>query len=250
MAFRRRRSSRTRVSVECSLPENAQACIRELELLEEKRQVIINRVKIVTAKLKLLVGKQRTPSWSQKSTQPRNKEATENKTNSLSNGEKVNDDVTSSQHEIVNNDNPVTSRTNRCWSVVKEAVIGSEMSSPLITAIKNLRERREQQRAITIWTKNLTHLFLVADADDSGYIDKSEYQQMIEMLGMSDELKFCLREKFSSIDKNGSGGINLDEFLIFFLTFPMFEKELMSNADNNTPHIYLKSLSRTQHWQQ
>merc|ERR1719317_632303 len=101
-----------------------------------------------------------------------------------------------------------------------------------------------------MWARNLANLFFLTDQDGSGYIDATEYHQMIDRLDISKELKICLRDKFSAIDKDGIGGIDLTEFLMYFLNFPMFKEELLTHAHNNAPYIYDTSLSFTQHWRQ
>merc|ERR1719419_983055 len=59
-----------------------------------------------------------------------------------------------------------------------------------------------------------------------------------------------MQEKFKSIDEDGSGELNLPEFLLFFLKFPKFKEELLLNAQSNAPYIYESTLTTRQRWRQ
>jgi len=71
---------------------------------------------------------------------------------------------------------------------------------------------------------------------------------MIKKLDISEGLKSLLYFKFDVIDKNGSGRINLKEFLYFFMVFPNLNSELVRHANTNAPYLYESSLSRAQKW--
>jgi len=133
---------------------------------------------------------------------------------------------------------------------VQEEDLNGEQSSPLIVALKKLQQRRGQKRGIKMWTQNLANLFFIADSDRSGVIECREYSQMINKLDLSESLKSSLLEKFKNIDEDGSGGINLYEFLLFFLKFPKFKEELLLNAHNNAPYIYESTLTTRQRLRQ
>jgi len=69
---------------------------------------------------------------------------------------------------------------------------------------------------------------------------------MISRLHLSEPLKNILRNTFSNVDKDDSNGINLKEFLLFFLKFPLFKQELLTNENNNAPYNYEDTLTRRQ----
>jgi len=238
-----------------SLPETAEACANEIELLEEQQRKIMDRMKMVTVQLNNVLRKQSKSSMINKPTQAVNAgdedESVENKSNKT-NMEKQAKVFTSNRgNEEVDNEQLMDARVEVYdIDMAEDEDNPAELSSPLISAIKKLHQRSDQKRDLKMWSQNLANLFLHTDVDGSGYIDEKEYQQMLDRLDISDELKFSLREKFDSIDKDGNDGICLTEFLFFFLTFPMFRKELQNNAHSNSPFIYEKALTSKQQWRQ
>lgn len=123
-------------------------------------------------------------------------------------------------------------------------------STPLVSALKNLQHRRGLKRGIKMWSYNLVNLFSSNDLDGSRFIDLFEYKEMIHRLDLSEPLKNMLWNKFSNIDRDGSNDINLTEFLLFFLRFPLFKQELLSNENNNAPYNYENTLTRRQRFRQ
>jgi len=65
---------------------------------------------------------------------------------------------------------------------------------------------------------------------------------MVNHLDLTDRLKSSLVEKFHSVDRDGSGGITLSEFVLFFQKFPSFKQELLKHAKSNAPFINQKAL--------
>jgi len=135
------------------------------------------------------------------------------------------------------------------WEDENNLCFENDQSSPLICALKRLQRRHGQKRGTRMWIENLTKLYFITDTDSSGIVDRNEYYDMIELLDLSERLKESLRQKFGTIN-NGSDGISLREFLMFFLTFPPFNKELLRHADNNAPFVYVNNLTTTQQWRQ
>ena len=66
--------------------------------------------------------------------------------------------------------------------------------------------------------------FRVFDVDGGGTIDSEEYQNLMEMLGMSSDPE-VLTEMFVAMDADEDGELQFEEFLILMAT-------LMSNEDN------------------
>merc|ERR1719397_621536 len=109
----------------------------------------------------------------------------------------------------------------------------NESCSPLILALKELRQKHVKKEIIKTWIRNLASLFFMTDADRSGQIDSCEYGKMISTLHLSEKLKFSLMNKFGDIDEDNSGNVSLDEFLKFFLLYPKFNEEVLMNARRN-----------------
>jgi len=228
------------------IPQTAEACVREMELLEQHNRVIMDRMKMVTAQLQQLIRKKSKSSVIEVAVE---EEAGEKRTNRSESGEQ--DSKINSNTE--DDDQMAAPKVEIRWQpslYKKEDMLEDEVSSPLISALKKLQQRRDQIRGIKMWSENLANLFWLTDEDHSGYIDVEEYYRMIERLDISEELKLTLRSEFYTIDQDGNDGINLTEFLMFFLNFPLFQEELLTNAHKNAPFIYEKSLSLTQHWRQ
>merc|ERR1719320_1177541 len=95
--------------------------------------------------------------------------------------------------------------------------------SPLIIALKELHQKRMQEKEIKMWIRDLESLFYEIDKDKSGNIDREEYEDMINSFEMSDSLKTFLSGKFGVIDEDNNGYIDLNEFLTFFLYSPNFK---------------------------
>jgi len=224
-----------------TLPETAEACASEMEFLEEQQKFIMDRLKLVTTQLqKVLLKKPETIE--EEPGKMTAGSADMGKGTSDSAGE--NEDEKVGQGQVV--DFPVEVYN---VNMVDDENMDGELSSPLISAIKKLHQRSDQKRELKLWAQNLANLFHLTDEDGSGYIDEKEYQNMLDRLDISEPLKLSLREKFNCIDKDGHG-INLKEFLLFFLNYPMFKTELQTNAHNNSPYTYENTLTRTQLWRQ
>jgi hypothetical protein len=228
-------------SFSAPLPETAEACASEMQRLEEQEKLIMDRLKLVTAQLQKLLHKKPNPN---------EEELGEMKTSSTDMGKRSSDLVGNNENEEVHceqgMDLPIEVYK---LNGAEDENMASELSSPLISAIKKLHARSDQKRELKMWAQNLANLFYHNDEDGSGYIDEKEYQHMLDRLDISEQLKLSLREKFNSIDKDGQG-INLTEFLLFFLNYPMFRKELQTNAHNNAPYTYENTLTKTQLWRQ
>jgi len=227
------------------LPQTGEACAREMELLEEHNRVIMVRMKMVTAQLQKVLRKKSELSVTEVAVEEEPGEKRTNRSESGQQDSKINSDTEDDEQMAA-------PKVEICWQpsyYKKDDMLEAEVSSPLISALKKLQQRSDQKRGIKMWSENLANLFWLTDEDQSGYIDLEEYQRMIDGLDISEELKLTLRDKFYTIDQDGNG-INLTEFLMFFLNFPLFQEELLINAHNNAPFIYEKTLSLTQHWRQ
>jgi len=234
------------------LPQTAEACAKEMELLEKQNQVVMDRMAKVTAQLQSALQKKSKSSVTEK--QRTSGAAAEDEAGEKRNNRSEFGDQDSNIDSNTKDDEQMaTANVEACrlpGSDKEEDVPEEDLCSPLISALKKLQKRRDQKRGIKMWSQNLANLFWLTDEDHSGYIDEHEYHRMIDGLDISPQLKASLRDKFYSIDQDGSKGICLTEFLMFFLNFPMFQKELLKNAHNNAPFIYEKTLSCTQHWRQ
>lgn len=212
--------------------------------------MITERMKLLTAQLQQVLRKKtRLSATNNPKTlvTTSEDEADENKTNNTVIEEQASDVVSDSEDEGAEFSQITTSKAELYYVEGAEGDDQTnEVSSPLISALKKLRQRSDQKRGIKMWAQNLANLFFLTDEDGSGFIDSREYHQMIERLDISEALKLSLSDKFSTIDKDGSDGINLTEFLFFFLKYPMFKTELLDHAQNNAPYMYEKTLSRIQ----
>jgi len=121
-------------------------------------------------------------------------------------------------------------------------------STSLTCAIKKLQEKSDYKKEIKTCTQYLADLFFLADADGTGHIDEKEYQQMLDKLNISEDLRNSLGEKFNTINSDGIDEISMTEFLLFFLTFPKFRKEFEANVNTNLPYVYEKTLTGYQYW--
>jgi len=233
------------------LPQTAEACAREMELLEEQNKVLMDRLTKVTAQLQhALRKKSKSPVMEKPPTSGvASQEETGEKRTTRSEVEVQGSEIDSNteDEERMPASNLEIYRLSR--SEKQEDEPEEEVCSPLIAALKKLQKRRDQKRGIKMWSHNLANLFGLTDQDQSGYIDEQEYLNMINGLDISQELKATLKDRFYSIDQDGNG-INLTEFLMFFLNFPMFQQELLRNSHNNAPYIYEKTLTWMQHWRQ
>jgi len=232
------------------LPQTAEACAREMEQLEEQQRVVMDHMKMVTAQLQRVLRNKPKPSMTEKPRTSITKvkyEAGAKKTNSSDIVEQGSEIVCDTEYK-----EQITASPTELYYLpgADEEDMPPEVSSPLISALKKLQQRRDQKRGIKVWAQNLANLFFLVDEDGSGLIDIREYNLMIDSLDVSEKLKFSLRDQFYRIDKDGNDGINLTEFLMFFLRFPMFKEELLTHSHNNAPYIYETTLSCTQHWRQ
>jgi len=136
--------------------------------------------------------------------------------------------VLENDKEISNKSDNMNIRTcNFLWEnldVLPEYTQDSK-STPLIAALNKLKWQYEDIRQIKKWCVKLTKLFEFS-SDESGIIGEEEYITMVHQLPLSNELKKSLSTKFSVIDNDNSGGINLTEFLYFFLQYKPFREEL------------------------
>jgi len=225
-----------------SLPQTAEECAREIVLLEGHQRAIMERRKVLTAQLQNVLDKQK----------PRGNlvdlEHSEFKANNAEKRYQTSEAGNGSWEELEEgaHNQSVFSSNLFVPNDADDGDMSGEVASPLISAIRKLQLRHDQKRGIKMWTKYLANLFGVTDKDGSGYIDQQEYQRMLNMLNISKELKFDLRDKFSHIDKDGNG-INLKEFLVFFMNSPIFQEELEINAKSNAPYIYETNLSGCQY---
>lgn len=124
----------------------------------------------------------------------------------------------------------------------------TDLCTPLIIALKQLRERQIQKKTIKKWIYNLANLFVTTDQDSNGYVEPEEYSKMISSLNLSEELKTSLGSKFREIDEDNTGKINLGEFLQFFLLFPKFNEEVLMYVRRNAPYSFDSGLTWLQRW--
>jgi len=257
-SMRRKSLSLSRTNETEKLPDSKKECMRELAAIYTQQVALMARQKKVTERLQKLMKEKEnlTPQGfeSDSSTAAWQNEAVPfgfwNK------GESKPANKPNPIPQVFNN---ICKSESPRWKVVVGDFdsdsdgqwdnLGNQ-STPLIIALKKLQQRRGQIRGIKMWTNNLANLFYLADTNSSGLIDFHEYREMLEKLDLSESLKNALRTKFNNIDTDGSGAINLEEFLMFFLKFPKFKKELLINAHNNAPYIYEKALSSRQKWRQ
>jgi len=254
---RRRSLSRTNESEK--LPDSKKECMRELAAIYTQQVSLMARQKKVTERLQTLMLENEnlmTKAYDSDSSTRTWKQNENVNFDFWNKGEPRFPRKSSPIPQVFNNIYPSDSPR---WKVVvggcesdgdEEWVDNDCQSTPLIIALKKLQQRRGQIRGIKMWTNNLANLFYLADTNSSGLIDFDEYREMLEKLDISESLKNSLRTKFNNIDKDGSGAINLEEFLMFFLKFPKFKQELLTNSHNNAPYIYEKALSSCQRWRQ
>jgi len=231
------------------LPESAEACARELEQLAERQREVMARMKQVSSSLnQMLLRSQTVPS---QEVIPKKEEAGRKWTPSFARGtSQIEIDSTIEEDKPPNDEKPPDLNPAYDFSTGEYVDINCDQSSPLIVALKKLQQHRGQKRGIKMWSHNLANLFSIIDVDGSRYIDPREYQDMIKKLDLSEPLKNILQDTFRTIDIDGSNDINLTEFLLYFLKFPMFKQELLTNANNNAPYNYENTLTRNQRWRQ
>jgi len=229
------------------LPGSKNECMRQLATIYTQQLALMTRQKKVTEKLQQLM-KEDSDSSSEVGNQ------VDSVPSEGFNQAESTSIMKLSPHPEVFTKSVTTSEDSKVEIVIHDSIDDerwdNELSTPLIMALKKLQQRRGQIRGIKMWTNNLANIFFLADTDCSGLIDFEEYSVMLDKLDLSESLKNSLRTKFNYIDKDGSGEINLEEFLLFFLKFPKFKKELRIHAHDNAPFIYEKSLSSHQRWRQ
>jgi len=222
---------------ELPLPDSAEACAKELELLSKQQREITKKVADIT---KLL-----------RQSMQNNDQSTEviNKAETASNvyREVQLERKLSTSDNVKEGDQPAEEGYMSVCEFGGENNM-SEQSSPLILALKKLQQHHSHKLGIKTWANDLANWFCVADVDGSRNIEENEFKIMIDKLDLSQDLKTVLKAKFHQIDKDGSDGISLAEFLDFFLKFPMFKRELLLHADNNAPYVYEKNLTNAQHF--
>lgn len=234
-----------------TLPRTMRDCVRELSFISSRQLTLTRRQKKVTERLQFLAQEASCAKTSDSDTSSA-PDLNNNETQKVSKYEETPMITTASAGRLVSNTSMSSLENETGYDSFNELLPGMEpeQSSPLILALKKLLKRRGQKRGIKMWTQNLANLFYIADSDCSGLIEWSEYSQMIEKLDLSQDLKSSLQKKFKSIDEDGSGAINLDEFLLFFLKFPKFKDELLLHAHSNAPYIYENTLTCRQRWRQ
>jgi len=232
------------------LPHSAEACTRELEQLAARQRAVMSRMKEVSTSLNQMLWSQTDHSEAHteevvvdKSTAPVLDRGTSNV--------QIND-TESEKNESPKDEMPPPAvyQANDFPANESYPDINCDQSSPLISALKKLQHSRGQKRGVKMWSHNLARLFSISDVDGSRYIDPCEYKDMINTLDLSESLKDILRNTFRKIDIDGSNDINLREFLLYFLKFPMFKQELLITANNNAPYNYENTLTRMQRWRQ
>jgi len=232
------------------LPNTMEECMKELSHISSQQLSLTKRQQKVTERLQQLAREEETGISSDSETSNDIAGVIENKEiqKTRNRSEAAMPRTASKDRLISKADMSISSLDrNKGYEFVEQGEdFDGEQSSPLILALKKLQQRRGQKRGIKMWTQNLANLFYIADSDCSGLIECREYSQMIDKLDLSESLKVSLQEKFKSIDEDGSGGINLHEFLLFFLKFPKFKEELLLHAHNNAPYIYESTLTTRQ----
>jgi len=230
------------------LPESAEACTQELKRLSERQRTVMSRLKQVSKSLNemLRLPTERSAVSTRKSvadnwTAP----VLDHATCSVFFSEIECDNIESPQVKKL----PAVDQINDI-SASKINLDISNQSTPLVSALKNFQHRRGLQRGIKMWSHNLAHLFSSIDIDGNRCIDPCEYTKMISRLDLSEPLKKMLRNTFSNVDKDDSNSINLKEFLLFFLKFPLFKQELLTNENGNAPYNYEDTLNRRQRFRQ
>jgi len=108
--------------------------------------------------------------------------------------------------------------------------------------LKKLKWQYRDFQLIRRWCEALTNLFYEADEDGNGSIDENEFQKIVDKLHINDFLKGNLRCQFKEINRDRSGGINVAEFLFFFLQYKPFRVELNDNFYNE-PYLDQHTLS-------
>jgi len=135
------------------LPATAEGCAREMEQLGKHQRMITERMRVLTTQLQQLLRKQTRPSVTKKLEAKGitgEEEAGEKKTVSTAIDEQASDVVSDSEEEGAEVSMLTTSRAELYYMDGAEGddVDTNEVSSPLISALKKLQQRRDQKRGI------------------------------------------------------------------------------------------------------
>ena len=95
---------------------------------------------------------------------------------------------------------------------------GAKRRAPFVPNVEARRQMDDNQ------VDEFKEAFRVFDVDGGGTIDSEEYQNLMEMLGMTSDPE-VLTEMFVAMDADEDGELQFEEFLILMAT-------LMSNEDN------------------
>lgn len=81
--------------------------------------------------------------------------------------------------------------------------------------------------------------FRMFDTDESGYIDKKEFRNLIQSLGMEMNVK-KIDELMRNVDKDGSGTIDIEEFTNMMLKYQFNEETAISTHLDSAFNLYDK----------
>jgi len=242
LPYQRSRKPLAGISLKCDpLPGTLHGCLQELKRyedcqlqIEKHRRVIMKQMQDIlsiqteTQQLDESKAKHVTPAETPGSAQ----QPSDQKTSSVFTFDEVNTSEEQAESEVTSI--PIRLRNcNFLWDDLKvlSDFSADHDSTPMITVIDKLKWQYKEKRLIKKWCSILTKLYF--QCNGTGIIDEGEFVQLVHRLPISVDLKDSLSTKFSQIDHDGSGAINLMEFLHFFLQSRTLRDELKANVERN-----------------
>jgi len=223
------------------LPGTLHGCLQELKRyddyqlqIEKHRRIIIKQMQdLLTSQTETqLPDESKAKNVAPPGTPALAQQPADNKTSSVFTFDEINTSEEQFESEVTSI--PIKLRNcNFLWDDLKvlSDFSADRDSAPIITVLDKLKWQYKEKRLIKKWCSILTRLFF--HCNGTGIIDEGEYVQLVHMLPISIDLKDLLSTKFSRIDHDGSGAINLMEFLHFFLQSRAFRDELKANVERN-----------------
>lgn len=229
------------------LPGTLHGCLQELKRYEECQQQLEKYRRVMLARMDdLLRGQTETQLRDMGENNPKNDVLT-------GIPEMVESDCFEKEPSVIkldenqyteNFDKEAVIKLRTCNFLWDDLNVLSDFSSdhdtmPIISVLDKLKWQNKEKQQITKWCSILTKLFF--HCNGTGVIEEGEYVGLVQKLPISIDLKDVLFTKFSRIDHDSSGAINLTEFLYFFLQSKAFRDELNTNGELNEllPSAYL-----------